>query len=494
MVHFIWVLIVIVYSSCTVFNFGDGHAYYFERRVNGKEVGGLSPFIGKLMQVRKPNDLVLFGGDSFSGHPAFRVSGYEFIVDFMTYLQVDAFVLGNHEFDKGIAHLKKFLMLMKGKVPIISCNVFGLENIEPFIIVNRLDPYGNAIKVGILGVTTVEAITSDGVTVVDPYKVLPHYIDLLRHERKVDKLILLSHSGIEIDITFANLYDIDLVAGGHSHTLMSNDMNDLKNENCLKLPLIIHNTAISHAGCHYTGFSSVDLFTLKGKRYSITNNELFPKDEFIEQSLSQIKQKLAKNSVPLFHNTESLSWEQCKLGQAPLGTLICESMLYGFKKHVKQDNNILTIAMMNERGIRADLPAGPISKNSIYEILPFENHLSFTLITGKQLKTIINRVYSNRNAPSILQFSNNVAIELKNKEILNGRLKGYLNTVYVANKYCEYKELQDNQKIRLLSSSFVFRNGDSIFTPKSYSTSIYSLDELLIDYLVERYAPYPKNN
>ena len=43
------------------------------------------------------------------------------------------------------------------------------------------------------------------------------------------------------------------------------------------------------------------------------------------------------------------------------------------------------VAIVNKKGLRAGLPAGPITKNSVYEVLPFENSLMGVELTGAQL-------------------------------------------------------------------------------------------------------------
>lgn len=50
------------------------------------------------------------------------------------------------------------------------------------------------------------------------------------------------------------------------------------------------------------------------------------------------------------------------------------------------------IALMNGRGLRITLPEGTIRVRTIYELMPFENHIALLQFTGEQLATLANEI------------------------------------------------------------------------------------------------------
>src|SRR6185369_8007387 len=40
-------------------------------------------------------------------------------------------------------------------------------------------------------------------------------------------------------------------------------------------------------------------------------------------------------------------------------------------------------------GLRADLPAGPLTYGSLYEVFPFDNRIVTLTLTGRQLRTVV---------------------------------------------------------------------------------------------------------
>jgi 5'-nucleotidase len=63
-----------------------------------------------------------------------------------------------------------------------------------------------------------------------------------------------------------------------------------------------------------------------------------------------------------------------------LGNLVAEAMLAGARQDGAQ------IAITNGGGIRASIPAGPVTVGQVLEVLPFGNTLALTTISGADLK------------------------------------------------------------------------------------------------------------
>ena len=143
----------------------------------------------------------------------------------------DAMVLGNHEFDNPVSVLLQQRSWVS--FPFLSANVMDKKKnqllVDPYTILEK-----GGVKVGVLGLTTPDTITSgnpeylENIDILDPIKVAPRYIDELR--KKTDFVIALTHLGYYEkgkrginspgDLALANEVLNYLIVGGHSHTTL----------------------------------------------------------------------------------------------------------------------------------------------------------------------------------------------------------------------------------------------------------------------------------
>ena len=173
-------------------------------------------------------DLLLFDSGDFSqGSPYYTIYKGEVEVDLMSMMQYDAATIGNHEFDFGLENMAH--LFRRAKFPIVCANydftgtpVEGL--VKPYVILKR-----GGLRIGVFGVCPkmeglVDETKCRGVGYNDPVKVADETARLLRHDKKCDVVICLSHLGWNMpqDVDDAQMlaanHDIDIVLGGHSHT------------------------------------------------------------------------------------------------------------------------------------------------------------------------------------------------------------------------------------------------------------------------------------
>jgi 5'-nucleotidase len=74
-------------------------------------------------------------------------------------------------------------------------------------------------------------------------------------------------------------------------------------------------------------------------------------------------------------------------GESGLGNLIADAM----RSAVGAD-----VAVMNAGGIRADVPAGPLTFGHLYEVLPFNNTLAVLNLSGAELRKLLALGYGGR--------------------------------------------------------------------------------------------------
>ena len=241
------------------------------------------------------------------------------------------------------------------------------------------------LKIAVIGITTVEAGYTTkpgnvrGLTFSEPRDVLPAIIK----ESKAlgaKTIIVLSHSGLDADKKMAEeIPGIDVIVGGHSHT-------------AVKTPVVVGKTIIVQAGCYgwYLGALKLKIDPDTGEILEYTGKRELRKvyagpDDPADQKIADIvlryhdrikdrfSVKIAETAVDLVRNSRR---------ESNIGDLICDAM-----KEAEQAD----IAFQNSGGIRANMPAGKITLEQVYAILPFDNILISMDLTGKQVLQILEQ-------------------------------------------------------------------------------------------------------
>lgn len=119
-------------KEVTILHWNDFHARNQPYKVSKKDsatgeqvyyyVGGVGSMLGYLNKYRTTNSIVLNAGDDFQGTPISNFTRGRSQIDLLNLYNIDAFVLGNHEFDYSQYSLDSALQL--AKFPVLSANVF----------------------------------------------------------------------------------------------------------------------------------------------------------------------------------------------------------------------------------------------------------------------------------------------------------------------------------------------------------------------------------
>jgi len=228
--------------------FGPNADYTPETTGDDATVGGvarLKTLVDRRRAAAAGPSLLLDGGDVLMGtlfHTVTRETGTEF--QLMAMIGYDGVTLGNHEFDfrpAGLASSIRAARRREGAPPLIASNVrcdpadprdddlealFEAGVIAPWRVVER-----GGLRFGIFGVMGTRAYEVIGavepVTIADPIAVAGEMVALLRGEQAADVVIMLSHSGVEIEddgswggpeVEYMRAVPgIDVLVGGHSH-------------------------------------------------------------------------------------------------------------------------------------------------------------------------------------------------------------------------------------------------------------------------------------
>lgn len=408
------------------------------------ELGGFAKVASRVRDIRreKPDSLLLHAGDAVQGTYYFNKYNGQPEYELLSMLKVDALEPGNHEFDRGpgfLSDVSKYI-----DFPIISSNIDtkGDEKlkkiIKPYIIKEV-----NGQKIGIFGLITPETEVNS-----NPGKILKFEDEKKAAERTVkdlekagvNKIIALTHLGYDKDIALAReVNGIDVIVGGHSHTLLG-DHSSLGLNSEGAYPTVITNRAgekvfivqawewakavgvvdveFDDAGLAISakGSASIiaaDSFRQKdkdGKKTEVSPDtrasiikaieknpsmEIVSDDPATVEKLAPYKagveamQKLvvARVKEPLLHIRrpgKHSSWTDLPKG-SQVAPLVCESMLWKANK----SNMKAGIAILNGGGVRMDIPEGDLTVAGVNELLPFQNKLILLELTGKELKSAI---------------------------------------------------------------------------------------------------------
>ena len=310
--------------------------------------------------------LVLDAGDAISGTPVSTLFSGVPIFQVMNAMGYDLGLIGNHEFDHGWSQIQKFRDT--ADFPLLGANAHTpageLLADLPWVIWQR-----GALRVAVIGVitpTTPQIITpigNAGLVISDPVSVLKPLVARLHNE--ADLIVVLSHVGHQGErLLAAQLPDIDVIVGGHSHTR-------------LEQPVRVGNTLVAQA--HEYG-KAVGYLHLRVDRaadeVTLLAGGLVPAAELPagEPSVAALVEE----------------WEQQVAAQvdfqiAESDRLIMPAELRNWMEIVLRKHTGADLAYYNSGGVRDAIRAGPVSARHIWNIEPFGNTVVTLSLNGAQV-------------------------------------------------------------------------------------------------------------
>lgn len=371
----------------------------------------------------RQNTLFVHAGDAVQGTLYFTKFQGDADIDFLNLIAIDVMTFGNHEFDKGTLIPKK--IVDKANFDIVSANIdfsrepYINERVKPYVI-----KYYGKQAVAVIGVTTeeTEGISSPGPTikfknVIESLKKTVQEIE----SKGINKIIVLSHIGYDADMRVAEeVRGIDVIVGGHSHTLLGDDEYDdfgLQPEGPYPtvitrgeddVVLIVHAWKWGNA----IGALMVD-FDEKGKirdykaeqlllindRFVQKGKDILPDSETYKKIIDSINKskgfkifsedkEVLTMLAPLKAQIEDLKRQVITVAEDDLivglnsgpGPLVIDGFV--LKTNVE-------IGLINRGSIRKDLSSGNITLGDVYEVMPFANTLCLINLKGSEIKQLL---------------------------------------------------------------------------------------------------------
>ena len=359
-------------------------------RRSGRAVGGSAVLAAWLERLRAENPegtVIVDGGDSFQGT---MISNLQFgrpVVEQMNLLGYSAFTVGNHDFDWSADTLAR-------RVGEMRCAALGANMLER--ATGRMPRWVRAdtlltrrgVRVGLFGLCyngTPSVTLASNVAhlrFADDSATAARLVPEIRKRWKPQVLVEVGHTPAESDsLRHATGGDLPRLArgvpgvdawfGGHSHNLVADEIGGAS-------------VVIAGSQGQVVGVCDLTVDPVRGRvverraRVVTTYADEVTPDSALAARVTVWNSRVAAiAAVPLVRNARALARGR---GESALGDLVTDAM----REAARAD-----VAFQNSGGLRADLPAGPITRGSVYDVMPFDNTLVTMTLSGAELRRLL---------------------------------------------------------------------------------------------------------
>ncbi|MEZ5880277.1 MAG: 5'-nucleotidase C-terminal domain-containing protein [Nitratireductor sp.] len=477
-----------------------------EDESEGKCFGGIARVKAKIDERRaalaaeNANVLVLDAGDQFQGSLFYTTYKGDAAVEFLNMIKPDAMAVGNHEFDDGPETLARFID--KAEFPVISANTSAYfepllkDKLPGYVIVEK-----GGEKIGIVSVVAADtkelSSPGDKVDFNAEIGILKSAIPEIE-SYGVNKIVALTHVGLEMDKQIAAAVSgIDVIVGGHSHTLLANGDDGaagpypvwVENPDGIKVPIVQAGSYSKYLGEVSVNFNDDGVVTAAYGEPHLLDAGVTPDAAItarvaeLAAPIEELKKKPVGDAVAAIDGDR----DSCRLGECSMGNLVADAML----DRVKGQG--VTIAVQNGGGLRASIDGGQITMGEVLEVLPFQNALSTFELKGSDvvsaLESGVSQVEEIKGRfPQVagLRFAWDETVE---------PLKGRIKQVQVM-KDGEWADIDPEATYKLVSNDFMRGGGDGYAVFKDNGMNAYDygpgLEQVVADYIAANspYKPY----
>lgn len=362
------------------------HVNDFDRMEEEGGRGGFARYAAVVRRARAEAEhvLVTHGGDALSPSLLSGIDGGAHIVDLLNQVGIDAFALGNHEFDFGYDVLLE--RMTEAEFPVLGANARLPDgSLPPGIDANTTVAFGDW-TIGLFGLVTPDtaAISSaDPVVFADLLEVAAEQAEGLA-QAGADFVIALAHTGIVEDLALMEQGAAPLILGGHDHDLRLSWYGG---------------SAFVESAAQADYVAVVDLVLTRGEAdavqwhasYSFVDTALVTPDPELAAAVAAHEARLdAELGVAIGITEAAFSSERTSVrgGENAFGSLIAEAM----RQAVGAD-----VGVTNGGGIRANrvYDAGTIlTRRDILAELPFGNRTVLLEMSGADLLAALENGFS----------------------------------------------------------------------------------------------------
>ncbi|MBD9448020.1 bifunctional metallophosphatase/5'-nucleotidase [Rhizobium sp. RHZ01] len=339
------------------------------------------------------NTLLLNAGDNFQGSLFYTTYKGAVEAEMLNDMKFDVMTVGNHEFDDSEDGLATFLD--KVQFPVISANVLAGDGsklgdrIKPSLV---LEVGGQ--KIGIVGAVTndTEELSSPGpkVMIADDVQTITAAVEDLK-KQGINKIIALTHVGYPRDLAaIAKIPDVDVVVGGHSHSLLSNTdpkaegpyPTMVDNPGGYKVPVVQAASYSKYLGDLVVTFDDNGVVK-DAKGDPILIDFSFTPDPSLTARIAELAKPIEELRKKVIGSSEApIQGDRtvCRVEECSMGNLVADAMLDRGKSQG------MSVAIQNGGGLRASIDAGDVTQGEVITVLPFQNTLATFQLTGADIR------------------------------------------------------------------------------------------------------------
>ncbi len=180
-----------------------------------------------------------------------------------------------------------------------------------------------------------------------------------------------------------------------------------------------------------------------------------------------------KSKVDLIMNEVLIVSEQPLLKGVPesnLGDFVSDAILKKTNDNYKPiDKQPADICLLNNGGLRGELPKGKITRGHAFELMPFENSIVVLTISGKKTKQLFEYIVGANGVPFA-----GARVTAKGKKISEIKING--------------QALDSTKTYKICTSDYLASGGDKynfFKNPIKIDTINYKLRDAIIDYMLD---------
>jgi 5'-nucleotidase/UDP-sugar diphosphatase len=431
----------------TILHSNDMHGDFLAevKAGEGKLIGGLALLSGYINKVRREEENVLFviSGDMVQGSLIdFEYKGIS-TMEIMNYLAPDVVALGNHEFDYGLPHLL-FLEKM-ANFPIVNANLYithyNKRLMLPYLVIKKAG--FDILFTGIVTEKVIDSIKQD--------KLISSFVSLEEASKEIgvisnayknddiDLTIVLTHIGFDSDIELAKLikpeWGIDIIIGGHSHTI-------------LEQPEYVNGIYIAQAGVGTDQVGRFDILVdddtnsivdMKWRLIPIDNN-IAKSDSELEKYINSFKEDVDRKYNTIICKIARKITHPMRERETELGNFITDAFA-----EVSETDIMLTGA----GSIRTKEMGPLITLKDAMTCFPYDDTLSRYIVSGIKIKKMFAHFMrkENRNGEGECY-----QVNKKVKAVYNDTKKELVSLDF------EEKPIGDDKKYKICMQGYHFNN------------------------------------
>ncbi len=352
-----------------------------------KDLGGVLRRKALVDSVRAHNNNVLLidAGDAVQGTMYFNLFGGKAEAEAMNILGYDMAILGNHEFDNGMEALARNVASVNTHWLATNYDLWDSALAGFFRPYEIRDVAGRRIGFIALNLDPKGMVAEgnyDGVVYNDIIATANTMAAYLRDKQAVDMVVAITHIGYgdmtgtdDVELAAAS-QGIDIIIGGHSHTVVNpGEMSMVLN--AVGRPVLVAQTGKSGLN---VGEIKIDLDNLTSDYRLINVDSRFDDRVDAEDAVRLEPYRHAVDSVMSIEVAQSAR-ELEQHSQALQNYL--SDFIYDRGREL---SGHVDLALLNKGSIRRGLPDGTVTRGMIIMMQPFTNHIVTMRIKGADLR------------------------------------------------------------------------------------------------------------